>query len=393
MTNSFFKVLIYAALIGLSAGTIPAISSAQQNTAQLQIVTQTSGSTLPPATTVTLNANGASLTGTPSNSNSASYTSNFNNETRAVVFYAGTYNVNVAPVSGFVFHQSYSCAGYFQTVAYGGLPACYITAVPTSSGTGNARLIVYVNVENFRGGNYVPSNFRLTINGNNASSPTFYGSANGTTITLDPGNYSVMPEQKSGYTSRQSGVCSGYINYGQTQTCTVTYSDTGYTGQCNQYYQNNCQYPYQNLPLSCNADVQSAPVGGTVTFRALGGGSAYTWATAWTSYPNIGPALSVSFPTAGLQTVTVTSGSQSAVCNIMIGGTAGYPYQQYGYGQAYPYGAGYVLGVTAPRFPNTGFEPIDWVMLALAFASVIAAGAAIRRIYHYGRYTYTGTGR
>ena len=85
------------------------------------------------------------------------------------------------------------------------------------------KIIVITKVNNEGGGDKKPSDFTITINGNNPTPSSFAGSSSGTTVTLNPGRYSVTENLLSGYTSSMSGDCSGTIdNTGETNECTIT---------------------------------------------------------------------------------------------------------------------------------------------------------------------------
>src|SRR5918995_265765 len=85
------------------------------------------------------------------------------------------------------------------------------------------KIIVTKKVNNEGGGDKKPSDFTITVNGNNPTPSSFAGSSSGTTVTLNPGRYSVTENLLSGYTSSMSGDCSGTIdNTGETNECTIT---------------------------------------------------------------------------------------------------------------------------------------------------------------------------
>jgi len=78
-----------------------------------------------------------------------------------------------------------------------------------------------------------PSDFTITVTGNNPSPDTFKGSATGTTVTLGPGKYTVSEAPNGNVGQTISGNClpvsgtpvptaSGTIAAGETQTCTFT---------------------------------------------------------------------------------------------------------------------------------------------------------------------------
>jgi YVTN family beta-propeller protein len=86
-----------------------------------------------------------------------------------------------------------------------------------------SKLIVTKKVVNEGGGDKKQSDFTITVSGNNPTPSSFAGSSSGTTVTLNPGRYSVTENLLSGYTSSMSGDCSGTIdNTGETNECTIT---------------------------------------------------------------------------------------------------------------------------------------------------------------------------
>ncbi len=89
-----------------------------------------------------------------------------------------------------------------------------------------ATLTVIKQVTNDNGGTAVPSDFTMTVGGTNVSSSSFSGSSVGTTVTLDPGAYSVNELFHTGYAMTASSTdCAGTIASGQAKTCTITNND------------------------------------------------------------------------------------------------------------------------------------------------------------------------
>lgn len=89
-----------------------------------------------------------------------------------------------------------------------------------------AQLTVVKAVVNDNGGTAVAGDFTITVTGTNVSQGSFPGAASpGTTVTLDPGTYSVSETSVTGYTESQSADCSGTIAAGETRTCTLTNDD------------------------------------------------------------------------------------------------------------------------------------------------------------------------
>ena len=90
-------------------------------------------------------------------------------------------------------------------------------------------LIVTEKVVNEDGGNKKPSDFNVTVHGNNPSPSSFQGNSSGTAVKLQMGMYSVTQPKPSDYNSTLSGDCSGGIMSVETKHCTITniYSKTG----------------------------------------------------------------------------------------------------------------------------------------------------------------------
>jgi len=90
-------------------------------------------------------------------------------------------------------------------------------------------LVVTEKVVNEGGGNKKPSDFTITVHGNNPSPSSFPGSSSGTAVKLEMGMYSVTETGPSGYNSTLSGDCSGGMMSVETKNCTITnvYSKDG----------------------------------------------------------------------------------------------------------------------------------------------------------------------
>jgi Prealbumin-like fold domain len=90
-------------------------------------------------------------------------------------------------------------------------------------------LIVTEKVVNEGAGNKKPSDFTITVHGNNPSPSSFPGSSSGTAVKLQMGMYSVTEAGPSGYNSTLSGDCSGGMMSVETKNCTITniYSKAG----------------------------------------------------------------------------------------------------------------------------------------------------------------------
>jgi Prealbumin-like fold domain len=90
-------------------------------------------------------------------------------------------------------------------------------------------LVVTEKVVNEDGGNKKPSDFTITVHGNNPTPSSFPGSPSGTAVKLQMGMYSVTEAGPSGYNSTLSGDCSGGMMSVETKNCTITniYSKAG----------------------------------------------------------------------------------------------------------------------------------------------------------------------
>jgi YVTN family beta-propeller protein len=101
------------------------------------------------------------------------------------------------------------------------------TPVPTSNGDSNntsqpGTLLVTKQVVNEGGGDAEPSDFTITVDGNNPTPSSFDGSSSGTSVTLRPGSYSVTENSLPEYISSKSGDCAGSLSAGETRRCTIT---------------------------------------------------------------------------------------------------------------------------------------------------------------------------
>jgi uncharacterized repeat protein (TIGR01451 family) len=116
--------------------------------------------------------------------------------------------------------RSDGCAG---TLAhFGDTASCTITNTLKPAPI----LLVIKRVINDDGGTAVPSNFTLSVSGQNPAPATFQGDPAGTVVTLLPGAYSVSEGAASGYTSTMDAGCRGtLVHYGERATCTVTNND------------------------------------------------------------------------------------------------------------------------------------------------------------------------
>ena len=95
------------------------------------------------------------------------------------------------------------------------------SALP-SSNPYQGTLIVTEKVVNEGGGNKKPSDFTVTVHGNNPSPSSFPGSSAGTAVKLQMRMYSVTEAGPPGYNSTLSGDCSGGMMSVETRNCTIT---------------------------------------------------------------------------------------------------------------------------------------------------------------------------
>lgn len=90
----------------------------------------------------------------------------------------------------------------------------------------SATLRVIKNVLNDNGGTRMPSDFIISVSGNNVSQPSFAGkSAPGTLVVLDPGRYAVTEAMDRNYSTNYSPDCIGGILAGESKTCTISNDD------------------------------------------------------------------------------------------------------------------------------------------------------------------------
>jgi hypothetical protein len=73
------------------------------------------------------------------------------------------------------------------------------------------------------GGDAEPSDFTITVDGNNPNSSSFDGSSSGTSVQLFEGRYKVTESgPNSNYTSKLSKECSDNMREGESKKCTIT---------------------------------------------------------------------------------------------------------------------------------------------------------------------------
>jgi hypothetical protein len=92
-----------------------------------------------------------------------------------------------------------------------------------------AHLTVIKHVINDDGGIRDAGDFTISVDSDDFISPFPGAESPGTTITLNPGSYSVSETGPAGYTQSLSGDCSGTIGSSESRTCTITNNDNPQT--------------------------------------------------------------------------------------------------------------------------------------------------------------------
>jgi sugar lactone lactonase YvrE len=136
----------------------------------------------------------------------------------AVTLGVGTYTVSAAGPAGYTTALSAGCAG---TIAPGGEITCTITIDDRP-----ATLVVVNQVVNDDGGSAVPSQWTMTVAATSPVPASFPGAGPpGTTVTIDPGAYTVTQSGPDGYDATPSADCAGTIAAGETRICTFVNDD------------------------------------------------------------------------------------------------------------------------------------------------------------------------
>jgi YVTN family beta-propeller protein len=139
----------------------------------------------------------------------------------SVTLKSGSYKVGEDnSIPGYTTSYSSGCSG----TAKGGHIQCTIINKYTGPPPGSTTFLdVITNVIDNNQGTKKPSDFTITVSGNNPSPSSFSGSSSGTSVTLRAGSYKVTEtEGPSGYTTSYSSGCSGTIDAGQTEECAIT---------------------------------------------------------------------------------------------------------------------------------------------------------------------------
>jgi Prealbumin-like fold domain len=131
---------------------------------------------------------------------------------------AGSYSVSESGPSGYGASYSADCAG---SIAVGQTKTCTVTNDDIAP-----KLIVIKHVINDNGGTSVAGDFTMSVDDPGTNPPSFPGAESpGTSVTVDPGSYSVSESGPSGYEASYSSDCTGSVAIGETKTCTVTNDD------------------------------------------------------------------------------------------------------------------------------------------------------------------------
>jgi len=131
---------------------------------------------------------------------------------------AGNYVVTEAGPSGYFETHTADCTG---TIAIGETKTCTVTNNDIAP-----QLIVIKHVINDNGGTAAANAFTMTVDDPDANPASFPGAeAPGTTVVVDPGDYTVTETGPSGYAASFSADFTGSIAIGETKTCTVTNND------------------------------------------------------------------------------------------------------------------------------------------------------------------------
>lgn len=105
------------------------------------------------------------------------------------------------------------------------------------------------------------------------------------------------------------------VYYPLSGTSSVIVSSGGQTAICNVTIAGPVGIP----TLSCGPLTRTVAIGANTTFTATGGTGSYVWSAPQMT-PRTGNLLTVSYASAGNSTMTVTSGTQTATCNVVITG-------------------------------------------------------------------------
>ncbi len=272
-------------------------------------------------------------------------------------------------------------------------------AIPLSTICSPGTLHVYVLVQkNEEVTPYqAPSTFTLTLHAQNPSSLSFPGSQSGTHMSV-VGPYTVEAQSVAHYTPSYSVGCNNSVSNGGEATCVVTMSPSGAYSSAPTPY----AYPYANPAMFCAPAYQTITLGQTATMTAVNGGGAYNWSTPDQTYLAVGPLLNIAPRAAGVQTVNVTSGTQTATCTLnvlAVNGPVSYSHP------TTPTSPNTLISIASsvvapiasvkpaltlsanyiPALPNTGFSPVGvkqfTLVLAVLLAAALVAAPYVRKTF------------
>ena len=163
----------------------------------------------------TANAGDFTMNVTATNPSQASFAGSAAGTT--ITLEPGAYSVAETGPAGYAESSSADCSG---TIALGESKTCTITNDDISP-----TLTVIKVVVNGDGGTAIAGGFTMNVTATNPSQASYAGSAVGTTITLEPGAYSVAETGPAGYAESPSADCSGTIALGESKTCTIINDD------------------------------------------------------------------------------------------------------------------------------------------------------------------------
>ncbi|MBI2984669.1 MAG: DUF11 domain-containing protein [Candidatus Kerfeldbacteria bacterium] len=141
-------------------------------------------------------------------------------------FDAGTYTISEGTnQSGYEVTLGGDCNAKGEvTLNLGDVKHCTITNDDIAP-----RLTVIKHVVSQSAATKTAGDFTIFVNGVEVSDPSFPGDEGGTTVTLDTGAYFVDEAVSAGYLKSLSANCSGTIDIGQHQTCTITNTQQDFT--------------------------------------------------------------------------------------------------------------------------------------------------------------------
>ena len=265
-------------------------------------------------------------------------------------------------------------------------------AIPLSTFCSPGTLHVYVLVQKNEAVAPVrqSSDFMLTLRAQNPTQISFSGSQSGTHLSV-VGPYSVEAQTVEHYTASYSIGCNNTVSNGSEATCVITMSPSGAYSSAPTLY----PYPYANPAMFCAPAYQTVTLGQTATMTAVNGAGAYNWSTADQTYLGVGPLLNIAPRAAGVQTVNVTSGTQTVTCTLNVvaaNGPVSFTHPTAPSTPNTPVVVTTTSGVSSiasakpaltlnatyiPALPNTGFAPVGSLQFAFALVVLLAAGIVV----------------